>query len=214
MNTETSRGRNADFTNDLVEAIRDNPLPAALIGAGLVWLFAGSGSLNQIKESASRAGMGRLSGAAAQTLSAQQESVRSGMKAAVDAASSVAPGVANAVSSSVAGLRDGAASMAQTIGSQAELSRGTIAEGYGRTENIVSNVRSNLADLLQRQPLLLGVIGLAIGAGMAASAPITAAEADLLGPSSDTLKQKGGEVAAAVAKAVSDAARSAGEPLH
>jgi hypothetical protein len=67
------------------------------------------------------------------------------------------------------------------------------------------------------------VIGLAIGAGMAASAPITAAEADLLGPGSDALRKtarQGGEAAVAMAKAVADegrataGARSAGEPLH
>jgi len=225
MNTEIAGGKSADFTNSLVDSIRDNPLPAALIGAGLLWLFAGNGSLNQVKQTASRAGMDRLPGAVAQALSAQSEAVRSGVKGAFDGASSVASGVVDTLSSSAAaGLRDGAASMAHRIGSQVESPHERFSETYGRTENIVSVVRSNLSDLLQRQPLLLGVIGLAIGAGMAASAPMTAAETDLLGPGSDALKQKtkeyarqGGEVAVAAAKAVAKggaASQSAGEPLH
>ncbi len=39
--------------------------------------------------------------------------------------------------------------------------------------NVLDNVRGNLSDLFKAQPLALGAIGLAIGAGIAAALPHT-----------------------------------------
>jgi hypothetical protein len=50
-------------------------------------------------------------------------------------------------------------------------------------------------ELFRAQPLALGAVGLAIGAGLAASPPSTDAEAAYLGESSDYVKQKASEIA-------------------
>src|SRR5271157_4474299 len=42
--TDEKTATSGDFVRDLGEAIRANPLPAALIGIGLAWLFAGGAS--------------------------------------------------------------------------------------------------------------------------------------------------------------------------
>ena len=42
--TEEKTATGGDFVRVLGEAIRENPLPAALIGMGLTWLFTGGGS--------------------------------------------------------------------------------------------------------------------------------------------------------------------------
>jgi len=55
---------------------------------------------------------------------------------------------------------------------------------------MVSTLRSNLSDLFNAQPLALGAIGLAIGAGIAAAMPTTQAEADYPGEASDAVKEK------------------------
>jgi hypothetical protein len=55
--------------------------------------------------------------------------------------------------------------------------------------------RSGLTELFRRQPLALGVIGLAIGAGLAAALPSTAMEAQLMGEGSDEFKAKAREFA-------------------
>jgi pyruvate/2-oxoglutarate/acetoin dehydrogenase E1 component len=66
----------------------------------------------------------------------------------------------------------------------------------GSSAEIYDNVRSNLSDLFKAQPLALGVIGIAIGAGMAAALPATEIEADYLGETSDAVRKKAAQFAA------------------
>jgi hypothetical protein len=83
---------------------------------------------------------------------------------------------------------------------------------------------TNLSDLFDRQPLLLGALGLAIGAGIASSIPTTEAEKDVMGETSDFIRDTVTEKVAQV-KDVADAAlheakvqgltpRAAGEALR
>jgi hypothetical protein len=48
----------------------------------------------------------------------------------------------------------------------------------------------NIADLMNRQPLVLGAIGLGVGAAMAAALPSTAVETELLGQASADLQAR------------------------
>jgi hypothetical protein len=57
-------------------------------------------------------------------------------------------------------------------------------------------VRSNLTEMFKAQPLALGAIGLAIGAGIAAALPASEMEAEYLGETSDTFKTKAADYAA------------------
>jgi hypothetical protein len=61
--------------------------------------------------------------------------------------------------------------------------------------DVFGNVRGNLTDLFKAQPLALGAIGLAIGAGIAAALPATDIENSYLGDTSETLKSKAAEIA-------------------
>jgi hypothetical protein len=220
MNEETTfGGKSAAFATDLVNSIRENPVSAALIGMGLLWLFSGGKSLNQIGGLARNTGIDRLPDRAADAVIAGQTTVRSGVMAAVDGVSNFGSGIVDTVSSAGASLRDGSNATAQRASEAASSlmdSAGRIVQS-GKNDNFIATARSNLADLFQRQPLMLGAIGLAIGAGMAASIPTTAAEADLLGERSDALKQKAkefarqqsqhaGDVAVGVADAVAEEA--------
>jgi hypothetical protein len=56
-------------------------------------------------------------------------------------------------------------------------------------DQFFATARSNVADLFESQPLALGALGVALGAGLAASLPITSAEADLLGEASASLQR-------------------------
>src|SRR6201986_3018706 len=56
--------------------------------------------------------------------------------------------------------------------------------------DLLTDARSALGEMLYQQPLLLGAMGLAIGAGIAASLPITKTEADFLGETSANLQEK------------------------
>jgi hypothetical protein len=61
---------------------------------------------------------------------------------------------------------------------------------------ILGTARSNLSDIFRAQPLALGAVGLAIGAGIAAALPPTEMEAAYLGETSDTVKAKAADFAA------------------
>jgi hypothetical protein len=88
----------------------------------------------------------------------------------------------------------------------------------------LSTARQNLAELFRAQPLALGAIGLAIGAGIAAALPATEIEAEYLGEASDSFKEqavdfaseqatRAATVAEDVVTAVSDEARKQGLTL-
>ena len=78
---------------------------------------------------------------------------------------------------------------------------------------LLNTARENLSELFRAQPLALGAMGLAIGAGIAAALPTTDVEAEYLGKASDSLKEKAGDITsgqvermATVAEGVVDAA--------
>jgi hypothetical protein len=163
----------SEFIRDLGDAARRNPVSAALIGMGILWLFAGG-----------KAGVGP--GALLQ---------RSGMdgipEAAKDTYNTAREGVASATNSAAEAIREAGSAGVETatrMGSQ-----------YARilpdSANLLDNMRGNLAGLFNAQPLALGAIGLAIGAGIAAALPNTALENSYLGETSETLKSKAVEIA-------------------
>ena len=71
----------------------------------------------------------------------------------------------------------------------------------------------NLSDLFKAQPLALGAIGIAIGAGIAAALPGTEIEADYLGETSDTVKTKAAQFAAEQTDRVTTVAGNVVMPL-
>jgi hypothetical protein len=73
----------------------------------------------------------------------------------------------------------------------------------------INDIRSSLTEIFRRQPLALGVIGLAIGAGMAAALPMTEKETELLGEASDEFKERAQEFATEQAEHAKDRAKRA-----
>jgi hypothetical protein len=134
-----------DLTRSLSGAIQSHPLPAALIGMGLVWLLGGGKSL------LNGAGSGIVTG-----------------------------GIAK---------RDG-----------------SDAASFGASSSRFATAQSNIADLMERQPLVLGVIGLGVGAAMAAALPSTAIESDLLGQASADFQSRTRELAEKVTDRAADLA--------
>jgi hypothetical protein len=134
-----------DLTRSLSGAIQSHPLPAALIGMGLVWLLGGGKSL--------------LNGAG------------SGI---------ATHGVAK---------RDGSDDAS-----------------FGASRSRFAAAQSNIGDLMDRQPLVLGAIGLGVGAAMAAALPSTAVEFDLLGQASADFQSRTRELAEKVTDRAADLA--------
>jgi len=184
-----------NFIQDLGEAVQRNPLPAALIGMGALWMFAGG---------ARRAGLDPMR-AANDAAAAGRSVVKNGVQAARSGAADLADDVRrmvdetgssarDAVSSAATGLRDsGAAAYERTsrFGSQVAESATELAKSVPQSASeIFDDARSNLTVMFRDQPLLLGAVGIAIGAGVAASFPATDLESEYLGETSDQVKER------------------------
>ena len=131
-----------DLTRSLSGAIQSHPLPAALIGMGLVWLLSGGKSL--------------LSSA------------------------------------------DGSGGVTRSSSDGASI--------RGSNSRVFAAAQSNIADLMDRQPLVLGAIGLGVGAAMAAALPSTSVEVELLGQASADLHARTREIAGKVTDQAADLA--------
>ena len=187
MNSISEKG--SDFIQDLGEAVRKNPLSAALIGMGVLWLFTGSRPVETAGDFVRNAGLDRIPGAAGNAFDAARSSVRSGTEAIGERVASVKgaarEGAVDALDNATRYGRDYADRASEYV---------TSIPGIG--VDIFDTVRSNLSDVFRAQPLALGAIGIAIGVGIAAALPATELETDYLGETSDNVKAKAAEFAA------------------
>jgi hypothetical protein len=182
--------KGSDFLRDLVNDARKNPLSAALIGMGVFWLLTGSRPVERAEEIVRRtARFDRIPDAAGNAFEAARSAFRSG-----------ADSVGETVKSTADAVRDeGADALDSTTRFGRDYSHA--ASDYARyipgaDAEIFATARSNLTELFRSQPLALGAIGLAIGAGIAAALPSSQVEAAYLGDTSDTVKAKAAEFAA------------------
>jgi hypothetical protein len=206
--------KTSDFVHDLGDAARRNPISAALIGMGVVWLFTGGRTAERVGDLVRGAGFDRIPDAAGNALDAARSTLRSGSES-----------VGKGVSSATETLKDaGAAGLDRVARTSSEVAD----KAYGYAQNIpdasgalFSTARENLSELFRAQPLALGAVGLAIGAGIAAALPATDLEAEYFGEASDNFKEQAADfaseqvsraasVAEDVVTAVSDQARNQG----
>jgi hypothetical protein len=183
MNEDT-KTKSEDFVNSLGAAVRDNPLPAALIGMGLVWLLSGDRSF-------AKAGFSRGANAMTDLNSRAMGVARSAAGAIGDSANSASEFVT-----------DSGGAMVREVGGVGAFASSAI-RSRAPERDVFASARTNVADLMQRQPLLLGAIGIAFGAGVAASLRTTATEADLLGDASAKFQERARALAAATTQQAS-----------
>jgi hypothetical protein len=187
MNNVSEKG--SDFIQDLGDAVRKNPLPAALIGMGVLWLFAGSRPAERVGDFARSSGLDRIPDPAGYAADAARSTLRSGTDA-------VGERVASAKDVVKDGVVDALDSMTRYGREYADTASEYVTSIPGSSAEIFDAVRSNLTDLFKAQPLALGAMGIAIGAGIAAALPATEIEADYLGETSDTVRKNAAQFAA------------------
>jgi hypothetical protein len=213
--------KGSDFVRDLSDAARKNPISAALIGMGVLWLFTGGRTAERVGDLVRGAGFDRIPEAGGNALDAARSTLRSGSEAIGSGVSSIGSGVSSATET----LRDAGAAGLNRVARAGSEAAGA---AYGYAQSIpdaggalFGTARDNLSELFRRQPLALGAVGLAIGAGIAAALPATELEAEYFGEASDDFKEQAADfaseqvsrattIAEEVATAVSDEARRQG----
>jgi hypothetical protein len=185
--------RTSDFIKDLGEAARRNPISAALIGMGAVWLLTGGRPVEGGSALFRAAGLDRAS-----------EATKNTMAGVVSSATDAFDATTNAV-------REGAADTFQHASRLGAEYRNALPN----PADMMETARDRLGNLFEAQPLALGAIGLAIGAGIAAALPTTAIEESYLGETSAAVKNRASDIVGRqvekAATLASDAAGAAAE---
>ena len=181
MNIKDELNRASPIVDRLNDAIRDNPLAAGLIGAGLAWMVFGAKGLG----AAAGLAKGTVAGTAS-AVGAVGGATADGLRSAGNAAASAARGVSSTVADRATSIvpnieaPDAGQMSAAAAGAASALSDGlkSVASAGGEYSQVL---KSRLSDGLERQPLLLGAIGLAIGAGIASTFATTEVEKEWIG---------------------------------
>ncbi len=180
------RDNGGDFARNFGHVVRQNPVPAALVGVGLVWMMLGSRRRNGQEPATAPedyfdpdwpevgAGPGQFGSEADEPTAGLNEAAESSWRAAKRAGGRMGRFADSA--------RERAASMGASVGEQARRTGAQARHYRGRA-------REGFLHTLQRQPLVLGALGLAAGAVLGAALPATRREDELMGETSDHLKQ-------------------------
>lgn len=195
--------------DNLRKQARDNPMALAMIGSGFAWLmFGGGGSGStavrepKVESKEDREG-GRLTDAAF-------------------AAGDAANGIADKASDIVDRARDVAGQAADRIRGAAgqasdharRLGLDATDRGYAAADDVrdmADRGRRTVMDALDREPLVLGAIGVAVGAALGAMLPGTRFENDAFGKTRDSLMRGAEDV---VDRAAETARNVAGEAVQ
>ena len=217
-------GTGGQFAENLRRQVVNNPLPVALIGAGISWLLM-SGSkapadrASRLKGASTKGADfvdSTFEGAAGFGESLQKKGSRVAEDAS-DAARETASSLTDKARSAAAGVseyaQDAKSRLRERVGSAGSSASETFSSmSKGATERLqksteiaretTSALRQRAAEtnrqavaLVRDQPLVLVGLGLAVGSILGALLPGTKTEDQLMGEASDDLKESGAEVA-------------------
>ena len=197
------------FFDSLASAVQENPIAAALIGGGALWLLSGNDRLKGAASSAAAAASPMVDIGARNLRSAASGLQRT-------AAPPTAPEMDHEGSFHVGEtLRDAGNAASDAMSEAADKIRDGFDQGvaYAR-ENFgelnpgkesLAKAQSSLADMLERQPLVLGAIGLAIGVAVAGAFRTSDLENEWIGDLSDDVKADLNKRAGAVSQSLREA---------
>lgn len=182
-------GTQTSFVDNLTAAIGDNPLAAALIGGGALWLLMGTERLNR----AARAAAAPVVSVGARTQRSAADKFENSPPTAPDLENEP-PQHADTLGAARKAASDATSEAADTIrdrfddGVSYANQMVRSLSGALPGEETVRQVQSSLSDLLEKQPLVLGAIGLAVGAAVAGAFKASQPENELMGGFSDNVK--------------------------
>jgi hypothetical protein len=200
------------FFDSLASAVQENPLAAALIAGGALWLLMGNDRLKSAASSAAAAASPMVDIGARNLRSAASGLQRT-------AAPPTAPEMDHEGSLRVGEtLRDAGNAASDAMSGAAEKIRDRFDAGVafarenfgklGPGKESFTKAQSMLADMLERQPLVLGAIGLAIGATVAGAFRTSELENEWIGDLSDDVKADLNARAGAVSQSLREASET------
>jgi len=208
-------GSQGSFMDGLTAAARENPLAAALIGGGALWLLIGSDKLKNAASSVTAAAEPLAdTGARAQRSAASgwEDAYGSMRKNASRIQDEASRGIDETVRDARTAASDAMSGAAETMSERFDEGMAGAREMFDRLgralprKETLRQAQSSLSDLLERQPLVLGAVGLAIGATVAGALAKSSLEDEWVGNLSDGLKADLKDRAGAVSQSVREGA--------
>lgn len=190
--------------NSVGGAVAENPVPVALIGAGLAWLLLGNRVRTAAEQAASAAAESELLDRARERFGEVSERVSSGIGEAAESISSAADAVRNGTSRLGEYAQDGARAVGSGVRVVGEQAR----RGYEYS-------RQGVSTAWEEHPLTSGLALLAAGVAVGLLLPATRRENAVMGRQADAvgrrvktatrvLGQRGRKVASTVATALKE----------
>ncbi|HWM45303.1 MAG TPA: DUF3618 domain-containing protein [Xanthobacteraceae bacterium] len=206
-----SASTGGQFASNLKDQVAANPIPVALMSAGLLWLMMGR----------------RTTDGAAASSSTSAGALTRGMHDAASTAAGIGASVADSANSAgtriaetASGIGESMSSAARKAGEAASATGAALSGSANRAAAGVSDAATRArrageqaADTLREDPLLLAGLGLAVGALAGALLGHTRAEDRLMGEASDGVKESIGELAGGVKATINEAAGEAQEAI-
>lgn len=204
----------------LMDRIKQNPMPAALAGLGLTWLFLskrpsrygapayqssryGYGSGMPLPR---QAGLGHAAGG----LAGQAGSAAQQVGGAIgDTASQVTGTIGDTASQVGTVMGDTAAQVGDTVGAAGEQVRYATSQWVSQAGQQAQRLQGSLSRTMEENPLPVGIAVLGLGALVAALVPRTSAENQILGETHDRMMDKAQEVGQKVGRVAERAGAAA-----
>lgn len=208
----TSIGDKMNETRDtLVDTVRNNPIPAALTGIGLVWLLMNRSKGSKVRgENASNGGawdgVKQAVSGAGNAVSSAGHQISDATGKALGQASGTAGSALHGMSDAAVEFAHDASDAASHLAEQASGAASSVAKG---AQQGVKRVEAGFQTQLHDNPMALGAAALAIGAVVGFSLPRTQREDQLMGETRDRLLHQAGDAAHGAAASVSEAAEKA-----
>jgi ElaB/YqjD/DUF883 family membrane-anchored ribosome-binding protein len=157
-----------------VEQLRQNPIPIALIGLGVAWL-----AIAQTRRDPTLGGAYPDGYYPVHEGYDEDEGLKAKVKARAEAAKAKLSGAAQSAKSKLSAAGHGAGdSVSEVRGRVSQLA----GEARAKAGEYGHMARQRFDDTLESEPLVIGAIGLAVGAAIGASLPATPVERRYIGP--------------------------------
>jgi hypothetical protein len=191
--------RSAQFLDNLNNTVRDNPVAAGLIGLGLAWMvFGESRTVVQETRGAVRSAKDKMGTAVDTASGVIQPTVRGVAEQVRNTTSRMSQAVSDGMSAAGEKMNDAAETLSDTANSAME--------PYGGSW---STRGKEMVEFLERQPLALAVVGVAVGAAIASAFPRTDAEDRFVGTAGEKLRGTASEAVSTVSDRVAAAVDAA-----
>ncbi|GAC1037170.1 DUF3618 domain-containing protein [Pseudomonas sp. No.117] len=174
-----TKGHSGEFAHNLGTTLKANPVPAVLTSVGLLWLALGQ---NRTPAPATAG-----------------SPLKDKLAGALDSVTSSAGNTRDSLNRGSHDVRDKVTGLGETVSAKAsqtgERLSDTAAQAKDTLTDQAQQLKGTFDTLLREQPLVVGALGIALGALLGAALPRTQTEDRALGKHSDKLTAKAKQVA-------------------